>query len=456
MASPSASSHGDDNTSEAPLPRGVACLVCRRRKIRCDGARPNCGTCIRTGVQNCEYHDTQFLNTIILLEGQVTTLQSRLEGIHDQRTSTSSPSGDSQSASSPASSGVSPTDTAPSPQALDAILAIFTKHIVQLGMPSATTENSLRGGPPVLLEAACAIACHFAPQNLAFLNSFAPGFRMRAERALSGPSPATANPGVTLALIQSHSLLATLALMKGNMVDGMRHAGAAWQLAVSMRLHILEGSNVSPEQVETWWMVYRLDRGWSVALDMTPASPADDGIRTMFLPRDVTLPPPSHLQNLPSTTATAFDAQRESVDSSLTKVVAIYAAYHQILTGDAPALAAMAARLEQFMHFITFSPNYHVSAAVIALATLFYIRVAQNDNIRAATAAHSLAEVLGAILESDYNVLQPIVAICVQKVIAISQSTPGVASALMPPPRAMLGLALQRLSRWFPYVTALH
>lgn len=30
-------------------PKRLACTICRRRKLRCDGGRPRCGTCARLG-----------------------------------------------------------------------------------------------------------------------------------------------------------------------------------------------------------------------------------------------------------------------------------------------------------------------------------------------------------------------------------------------------------------------
>ena len=194
---------------------------------------------------------------------------------------------------------------APSPQALEAMcvpfryltiprtntldrLIIFARHKEQFGVPSATNADTLRAGPPALLEAACAIACHFAPPNLTFLQSFTSGFKMRAERALSAIS-SNANPSHTLARIQAHALLATLGLVSGCSVDGARHAGAAWQLAVSLRLHLIEtpaATDAVCQQIETWWMVYKLDRAWSVLLG-GPGQPSDTGVRTQFLSRGV-------------------------------------------------------------------------------------------------------------------------------------------------------------------------
>lgn len=34
----------------------IACLICRKRKLRCDGIRPSCGSCSRLG-HECGYND---------------------------------------------------------------------------------------------------------------------------------------------------------------------------------------------------------------------------------------------------------------------------------------------------------------------------------------------------------------------------------------------------------------
>lgn len=41
---------------ELPKPKRVACAICRKRKLKCDGGRPKCGTCARLG-HNCAYDE---------------------------------------------------------------------------------------------------------------------------------------------------------------------------------------------------------------------------------------------------------------------------------------------------------------------------------------------------------------------------------------------------------------
>lgn len=47
---------GDSNY--VPRPKRIACVVCRRRKLRCDGKRPSCGTCSRLG-HECAYDEVR-------------------------------------------------------------------------------------------------------------------------------------------------------------------------------------------------------------------------------------------------------------------------------------------------------------------------------------------------------------------------------------------------------------
>ncbi|KAK2737171.1 hypothetical protein FQN57_000428 [Myotisia sp. PD_48] len=41
-----------------PRPKRIACAVCRKRKLRCDGAKPSCGNCSRLG-HDCAYNEVR-------------------------------------------------------------------------------------------------------------------------------------------------------------------------------------------------------------------------------------------------------------------------------------------------------------------------------------------------------------------------------------------------------------
>jgi hypothetical protein len=47
---------GDSNY--IPRPKRIACVVCRKRKLRCDGKKPSCSTCARLG-HNCAYDEVR-------------------------------------------------------------------------------------------------------------------------------------------------------------------------------------------------------------------------------------------------------------------------------------------------------------------------------------------------------------------------------------------------------------
>ncbi|KAK5987633.1 Citrinin biosynthesis transcriptional activator ctnR-like protein [Cladobotryum mycophilum] len=62
---PDQSPNGDDNAvqrdahldnNSVPKPKRLACMICRKRKLKCDGVRPSCSTCSRLG-HSCAYDE---------------------------------------------------------------------------------------------------------------------------------------------------------------------------------------------------------------------------------------------------------------------------------------------------------------------------------------------------------------------------------------------------------------
>lgn len=51
------SREGADNAS-VPKPKRLACMICRKRKLKCDGVRPSCSTCSRLG-HTCAYDEVR-------------------------------------------------------------------------------------------------------------------------------------------------------------------------------------------------------------------------------------------------------------------------------------------------------------------------------------------------------------------------------------------------------------
>ena len=47
---------GSGGESVVPKTKRIACIICRKRKLKCDGSKPSCSTCTRLG-HNCAYDE---------------------------------------------------------------------------------------------------------------------------------------------------------------------------------------------------------------------------------------------------------------------------------------------------------------------------------------------------------------------------------------------------------------
>jgi len=47
---------GGDNA--VPKPKRIACIICRKRKLKCNGSKPSCSTCTRLG-HSCAYDEVR-------------------------------------------------------------------------------------------------------------------------------------------------------------------------------------------------------------------------------------------------------------------------------------------------------------------------------------------------------------------------------------------------------------
>lgn len=48
----------DNGSAQAPKPKRIACVLCRKRKLKCDGNKPSCGTCNRLQ-HDCSYDEVR-------------------------------------------------------------------------------------------------------------------------------------------------------------------------------------------------------------------------------------------------------------------------------------------------------------------------------------------------------------------------------------------------------------
>ncbi|KAI5455445.1 hypothetical protein NCC49_000255 [Naganishia albida] len=58
-------------TVKPPLKRGDACLFCRKRKLRCDAAKPSCNQCTRAKKEVCEYDQGKPKSRVKILEAKI-------------------------------------------------------------------------------------------------------------------------------------------------------------------------------------------------------------------------------------------------------------------------------------------------------------------------------------------------------------------------------------------------
>nr|GAT50118.1 predicted protein [Mycena chlorophos] len=118
----------------ATLEKGKACFNCRRRKIRCDGARPTCGQCRHLAFVDCAFTDGGRCDGQ-LVEERIRLVQARIAGLEKlkaARQKSSSSSSASSPEASPLNSPVSSPDSdaetgprvesAPSEWTLDALI----------------------------------------------------------------------------------------------------------------------------------------------------------------------------------------------------------------------------------------------------------------------------------------------------------------------------------------------
>ncbi|GAA5908482.1 hypothetical protein JCM6882_001279 [Rhodosporidiobolus microsporus] len=81
-------------TGAPPLKRGSACTLCRKRKLRCDGVRPKCGTCLRLN-HDCQYgdpHQERIMERQRELEDKIRSLEAQVADYrHRDESSSSAP-----------------------------------------------------------------------------------------------------------------------------------------------------------------------------------------------------------------------------------------------------------------------------------------------------------------------------------------------------------------------------
>ncbi|KAI5919257.1 fungal-specific transcription factor domain-containing protein [Camillea tinctor] len=79
-AATAASSTTPHNNNDVPKPKRLACMICRKRKLRCDGIKPSCSTCTRLG-HSCAYDEVRKKSGP--KRGYVKALEERLKQVEE-------------------------------------------------------------------------------------------------------------------------------------------------------------------------------------------------------------------------------------------------------------------------------------------------------------------------------------------------------------------------------------
>ncbi|KAF7290213.1 Zn(2)-Cys(6) binuclear cluster domain-containing protein [Mycena indigotica] len=274
------------------LPRGKACMSCRRRKIKCDGRKPACGQCRRSPgtSEDCEYpiegrsRTQQLEETIKKLHSRIGELEAAAEGgmyLHEPYDNVVEKEPvvrlrlDDALGSPPKyldSWSASPRSTSPTSR-IDSPISLSSSSRTKLDEPSHEVATSLidtflsafsQAGFGFFLSPAsfrrCALQLIQGPirPSPALLNAvFMWGEHLTSagdeetflSRALHhihtdiSRSQGSASSRVLLDSIQAEVLLALYYLTLGRPVEGTYHSSAAVSLALSAGLHRLGSSS---------------------------------------------------------------------------------------------------------------------------------------------------------------------------------------------------------------------
>ncbi|KAH8108078.1 hypothetical protein BXZ70DRAFT_914071 [Cristinia sonorae] len=290
------------------VPRGSACLSCRRRKMRCDGVRPVCGQCVHMEREyDCEYTDGPMPSPTQLLERDVARLEARIRELESdpQRAqkpppnapklvgSSHKPSASSSSLATMVSASIVPDD--PESEVHQAVIGIligiFVPHASQVGffmniprfldaayIPNPAVRRATLS--PALLDCVLLWGAHFS--NNHSLKIHEPTLLSRAVGSLASGKSLHDR---TIQTIQAEVLLANYFFCQSRMLEGTYHCSAAVALALSCKLNRVRSASppeslsapgmfaLAPprdtveegERINAFWAAYIVDRCWSAA-----------------------------------------------------------------------------------------------------------------------------------------------------------------------------------------------
>ncbi|KAJ7765785.1 hypothetical protein B0H16DRAFT_402323 [Mycena metata] len=276
------------------LPKGSACMDCRRRKIRCDAARPICGPCSRAErFEDCEYEGNG-VSGVQKLEESISQVRARIMSLENpgvfpphssSRTSQTGPPSSHRSQSHSSSAA------AMSPQTVALALDALAPYAPQVGFflnqkrfrKACLRMRGDEDDPPMaLLNSVClwAACSSSSGSSTSHENNILAQALKMAPTILSSPHRLKFIYG-----IQTQVLLCQYFLYKGRLVEAHYHLSVAVSHVVlggfsSIRssrgsrsskaaIPIPQDSIEEGEAIIGFWTVYSLDKIWSSVLNFS-------------------------------------------------------------------------------------------------------------------------------------------------------------------------------------------
>ncbi|KAK7048805.1 fungal-trans domain-containing protein [Favolaschia claudopus] len=371
---------------EAGKPR-KACCNCRRRKIKCDGGRPECKNCLTSlGFRDCEYGDDGPTQSQVLQE-QIAIVEARIEELqHPQKnppdtirlfdpyaahrpdSTPSSRSGHStpvvqslaqrpegSSSNSRQFGGVSQAEMEP-------LISNFLRHSSQFGyfLDARTfwedaTDRQSKGATPrpaaVLVDVVNLWAIHLSgsPDLLSHEADYlARALRMTAE-SLYG----IAQSNNVVHRIQAEVLLVHYFMRNGRFLEGKYHLSAAVSLVLSSSLHRIRSrtstsarTSLPPprnpmeefDRVNAFWTVLSLNNCWTSANESPSIISSTDskidtpwpleigsGLQASSIPVSYPFAHCAYSQAFPNTNSTTVTAFLSGQEDDGTSLAALHA-----------------------------------------------------------------------------------------------------------------------------------
>ncbi|KAF8191641.1 hypothetical protein K438DRAFT_898861 [Mycena galopus ATCC 62051] len=281
----------------ATLRRGQACYYCRRRKMRCDGARPICGQCERSNrPDDCEYTNGQKRAMAEILQESISRVESRIYELeHPQEPKVNVPlhrpyqPGQLQT---PQPNYSWATADEPPMDMVEKLIDSFLAYSSEAGFflnASRFRQSALMRYPighPARPSPAVLVAVYLWGLRLSKqpqLIAQEPVFLSRALK-LTSQALSTSHPNRVMHNLQAEILLAYYFFASGRFLEGKYHTATVISLGLSSSLHMIRPahpSSPSPlppprdvveegERIHACWSALVLDKTWAVVQSEEP------------------------------------------------------------------------------------------------------------------------------------------------------------------------------------------